>query len=140
MRPLGNRFCFEWHDGVAANVEIVDYHEGNGKYGNVERRCMIVPKNRRPISPGEVLQEDYLEPLGLTQGELAKALRVDRTTVTEIVKGRRAVTPEMAIRFAHAFRTTPQYWLNLQIACDLFDALHSEVTTRVRRLPVLVEA
>ncbi len=99
---------------------------------------MIVPKNRKPISPGEVLQEDYLVPLGLTQGELAKALRVDRTTINEIVRGRRSVTPEMAIRLAHAFRTTPQYWINLQAACDLFDALHSDVTTRVKRLPVLV--
>jgi addiction module HigA family antidote len=97
-----------------------------------------VPRNRRPISPGEVLREDFLETLGLTQGALAKALGVDRTSINELVNGRRAVTPEMALRLAHAFSTTPEYWLNLQSAVDLFDALHSPVVDEVKRLEVLV--
>lgn len=99
-----------------------------------------LPRNRRPISPGEVLREDFLDTLRLTQGALAKALGVDRTTINELVNGRRAVTPEMALRLAHAFRTTPVYWLNLQSAVDLFDALHSPIVEEVQHLQILVPA
>ncbi len=86
---------------------------------------MPIPKSRRPITPGEVLREDFVEPLGLTQGRVAKALGVDRTTVNEIINGKRSITPEMALRLSHATRTTAEYWLRLQLAVDLFDALNS---------------
>lgn len=97
-----------------------------------------IPKNRRPIAPGEVLREDFVEPLNLTQDALAKALGVHRTTVNELLNSRRAVTPDMALRLGHAFRTSPAYWLGLQAAVDLFDAEHSEAKAEVERLPVLV--
>lgn len=100
--------------------------------------AMIKPQKRRPIRPGEVLREDYIEPLGMTQGALADALEVDRSTINEIVNGRRAVTPEMALRLAHALRTTPQYWINLQAAVDLYDAQHSPLAKEVAQLKVLV--
>ena len=82
---------------------------------------MLVPGNRRPITPGAVLREDFLEPLGLTQGRAAEALGIDRTSLNELLNGRRNMTTEMALCLAHAFRTSAQYWLNLQIALDLFD-------------------
>jgi addiction module HigA family antidote len=99
---------------------------------------MIIPKNRRPVTPGKVLREDFLELLGLTQGALANALDVDRTSINEIINGRRSITPEMAVRFGHAFHTHAAYWLNLQMAVDLYDALHSEKRLEIDRLPVLV--
>ena len=98
---------------------------------------MKISQHRRPIAPGEVLREDYIEPLGMTQGAFADALDVDRTTVNEIVNGRRSVTPEMALRLARVLSTTPQYWLNLQRAVDLYDAEHSPVATEVSYLKVL---
>ena len=98
---------------------------------------MNVPTNRRPITPGEVLQEDFIEAMGLTQEAVAQALGVHRTTVNEILNDRRGVTPEMALKLGHVFSTSPQYWLNLQIAVDLYDAMHSEVAQEVERLPVL---
>lgn len=98
---------------------------------------IAVPEKRRPISPGEVLREDFLEPLGLTQEQLADALGVHRTTVNEVLNNRRAITTEMALRLGHAFSTSPQYWLNLQTAVDLYDALHSPLAKEVDRLSVL---
>ena len=99
---------------------------------------MLVPKNRRPITPGAVLREDFLEPLGLTQGGAAAALGIDRTSLNELLNGRRNVTTEMALRLGHAFGTSPQYWINLQIALDLYDAQQSEVATEIKRQPILV--
>jgi antitoxin HigA-1 len=97
---------------------------------------MTIPRNRRPITPGEVLREDFIEPLKLTQGELAEALDVDRTTINEIVNNRRSITPEMALRLGHAFNTSPEYWLNLQLAVDLYEAQHSKLVAEVERLRV----
>lgn len=101
---------------------------------------MSVPRNRRPITPGEVLREDYVVPLGLKQEHLASALGVHRTTVNEVLNDKRAVTPEMALRLAHAFNTSPEYWLNLQKAVDLYDAFNSEARSQIEKLPVLVNA
>jgi addiction module HigA family antidote len=99
---------------------------------------ILVPSNRRPIAPGAVLREDFLEPLDLTQGRAAEALGVDRTSLNELLNGRRNVTTEMALRLGHAFGTSPQYWLNLQIALDLFDAQQSEVAAEIENRPILV--
>jgi addiction module HigA family antidote len=98
---------------------------------------MLVPTNRRPITPGAVLREDFLEPLNLTQGKAAEGLGIDRTSLNELLNGRRNVTTEMALRLGHAFGTSPQYWLNLQIAVELFDAQQSEVVAEIERQPVL---
>jgi addiction module HigA family antidote len=99
---------------------------------------MLVPTSRRPITPGAVLREDYLEPLGLTQGRAAEALGIDRTSLNELLNGRRNMTTEMALRLGHAFGTSPQYWLNLQTVLDLFDAQQSEVAAEIERQPILV--
>jgi antitoxin HigA-1 len=98
----------------------------------------IIPVNRRPITPGAVLREDFLDPLGLTQGEAAKALGIDRTSLNELINGRRNVTTEMALRLSHAFSTSPQYWLNLQVAVDLFDVRQSHLAQEIERQPILM--
>jgi addiction module HigA family antidote len=71
------------------------------------------------VSPGRILQQEYLEPLGMTSGELARALDVPRTRVERILKEQTAISVDTALRLAACFRTTPQFWLNLQNNYDL---------------------
>jgi addiction module HigA family antidote len=73
----------------------------------------------RPVHPGEVLKEDFLAPLGLSVNALAQALRVPGTRLHEIVKERRAVTPDTALRLARYFGGDAQSWMNLQASYDL---------------------
>jgi addiction module HigA family antidote len=73
----------------------------------------------RPIHPGEVLREEFLGPLGLSAHALAQALRVPAPRVNDIVRERRSVSPDTALRLARHFGTTPQFWLNLQASYDL---------------------
>jgi antitoxin HigA-1 len=73
----------------------------------------------RPIHPGEVLREEFLAPLGLSAHALAQALRVPAPRVNDIVRERRSVTPDTALRLARHFGTTAQFWLNLQASYDL---------------------
>ena len=87
---------------------------------------MRLPKHRRPTLPGEVFLEEFLVPLGITQKDAAERLRMSYPRMNEIVKGKRAVTPDTALRFAKFTRTEPKFWLNLQQAVDLWDALNSE--------------
>jgi addiction module HigA family antidote len=101
---------------------------------------LIVPTNRRPILPGAVLREDYLEPLGLTQGQLATVLGADRTSVSELINGRRSISTEMALRLGHVFSNAPQYWLNLQTAVDLYDTFHSDTAAEIEHLQILIPA
>ena len=77
---------------------------------------------RRPTTPGEVLKEEFLVPLNITQGHLAERMGVPLQRVNTIVKGRRAVTAETALLLSRVFRTTPEFWMNLQAAVDLWDA------------------
>ena len=77
---------------------------------------------RRPTHPGEMLREDFLPDYGLTVAGLAEALGVSRQTVNELLRGRRAVSPEMALRLARLFGNSPEFWLNAQRAVDLWDA------------------
>jgi len=79
---------------------------------------------RKPFSPGDILQEEFLEPAGLTQGQLAELMGVPRRRVNENIRGRRAITPDTAIRLSKVFKTSPEYWLNLQMRLDLWRAVH----------------
>lgn len=76
---------------------------------------------RRPTHPGEILREDVLPALRLTQGEFAKQLGVSRLTVSELLREKRAVLPDMALRLARLLNTTPESWLNMQQAVDLWE-------------------
>jgi addiction module HigA family antidote len=82
----------------------------------------MLPKDRTPSHPGEILKELYIEPLGLTQGGLAEHLGCTRTALNEIIHGKRGISPKMACRLADAFKTTPEMWLNLQRDYDLWEA------------------
>jgi addiction module HigA family antidote len=78
------------------------------------------PINRmRPVHPGEVLREEFLAPLGMSAHALAMELKVPAPRINEVVRERRAVTPDTALRLARYFGTTPQFWLNLQTSYDL---------------------
>ena len=77
---------------------------------------------RRPTHPGEMLREDFLPDYGLTVSALAEAVGVSRQSINELLRGRRAVSPEMALRLARLFGNSPEFWLNLQRSIDLWDA------------------
>lgn len=77
---------------------------------------------REPTTPGEILKEEFLLPLGMTQGELALHLHCDIKVINRIINGRSNVTAEMALKLGAAFNTTPEFWLNAQKAVDLYKA------------------
>jgi addiction module HigA family antidote len=77
---------------------------------------------RRPTHPGEMLREDFLPDYDLTVSRLAEALGVSRQSINELLRERRAVSPEMALRLARLFGNSPEFWLNAQRAVDLWDA------------------
>ena len=78
------------------------------------------PTNKmRPIHPGEILREEFLVPLGMSAHALALELRVPAPRINDIVRERRAITPDTALRLARYFNTTAQFWMNLQISYDL---------------------
>jgi addiction module HigA family antidote len=77
---------------------------------------------RRPTHPGEMLREDFLPDYGLTVAGLAEALGVSRQTVNELLRERRTLSPEMALRLSRLFGNSPEFWLNAQRAVDLWDA------------------
>jgi antitoxin HigA-1 len=73
----------------------------------------------KDIHPGEILEEEFLKPMGLTQYRLARDIGVPPRRINEIVHGKRAITPDTALRLARYFGMTPQFWLNLQMGFDL---------------------
>ena len=79
-----------------------------------------VPTHREPTHPGEMLLEEFLIPMGMTQRELAKAIHVPYQRVNEIVNKRRGVTPSTALRLAKLFNMSEDFWINLQLRWDLF--------------------
>lgn len=92
-------------------------------------------KTMAPVHPGETLREDFLKLLGLTANRLAIELQVPVTRVNDIVRGRRAITADTALRLARYFGTTPQFWMNLQANYDLEmaqDIRGSEIADRIR--------
>lgn len=87
-----------------------------------------------PITPGEILLEDYLKPMGISQNAMARAIGVSPRAINEIVHGKRSITPAMSIRFGAFFGQSDEFWHGLQIECD-FRALAKErkrLTARVR--------
>ncbi len=85
---------------------------------------------RKPFTPGEILLEEFMQPYGLTQEELAKRIHVTRRRINEIVNGKRSITPDTALRLAKIFNMTPEYWLNLQTKIDLWTVLHDKKIQR----------
>jgi antitoxin HigA-1 len=85
-----------------------------------------VPTNRQPTHPGEMLLEEFLNPMGMTQRELADSIRVPYQRVNEIVNGRRGITPGTALRLAKFFSMSAAFWMNLQLRWDLYHAQRAE--------------
>lgn len=85
-----------------------------------------IPKKRAPTHPGEMLREEFLEPMNISQRDLANAIHVPYQRINELVNQKRGVTPSTALRLAKFFGMSPDFWLNLQIRCDLFKAQAAE--------------
>lgn len=82
----------------------------------------MIKNNMRPIHPGEILREEYLEPLGMTPNALSIHLRVPSPRINDVVREKRGITTDTALRLARYFNTTAQYWLNLQTSYELKQA------------------
>jgi addiction module HigA family antidote len=92
----------------------------------------MLQTKRRPVGVGEMLVEEFLKPLGLTQGAVAEAMGVQRRLVNELCNGRRSVTADTALMLARVFGNSPEFWLNVQRRTDLWEALHTP--KRLRRI------
>lgn len=79
---------------------------------------------RKPCSPGEILLEEFMIPYKINQSELAEKIGVERRRINEIIHGKRAITPDTAIRLGIIFQMTPQFWMNLQLKMDLWESLY----------------
>ena len=90
----------------------------------------MIAINRKPTAPGEILREEFLTPLGLTQKQLADHVGCDFKVINRIVNEKAQVTPKLAIKLAATFNTTPDFWLNAQKAIDIYRA-----SRQIKRLP-----
>ena len=90
----------------------------------------MVTMKRKPTSPGEILSEEFIKPLGLTQKKLADYIGCDLKVINRIINERSSVSAEIALRLAAALGTTPDFWLNAQTALDLYNASQS-----IKKLP-----
>ena len=85
-----------------------------------------IPTHRAPTHPGQMLSEEFLKPMRLTQRELAVSIHVPYQRINEIINGRRGVTPSTALRLSKFFSVSPDFWLNLQLRWDLYFAQQAE--------------
>ncbi len=85
-----------------------------------------VPTHRKPTHPGEMLLEEFLKPMDLSQRDVANGIRVPYQRVNELINGRRGITPATALRLAKFFGNTADFWMNLQLRWDLYHAQQSE--------------
>lgn len=99
-----------------------------------------VPTNREPTHPGEILREEFLKPMGITQRDLAGGIHVPYQRVNELINGKRGITPSTALRLAKYFGTTAGYWMNLQLRWDLYRAQRREASQLEKIEPHIVSA
>jgi len=97
-----------------------------------------IPTNGPPTHPGEMLLEEFLKPMGLSQTELAEKMGVSYPRVNELVHGKRGVTPDTALRLEQLFGMEAQFWLNLQLAWDLYEVSHSPAAKSIRKIKRLI--
>lgn len=110
---------------------------GSGNEPLVERR---LPTHRPPTHPGEMLLEEFLKPLGITQSAFAIQLGVSFPRLNEVINGRRSVTPDTALRLARVTGMSADFWLGLQQDWDLWHALRSEAAKEIARLKPIQQA
>ena len=82
----------------------------------------MIPENRKPTHPGEILLEEFLKPKQMTQVQLAKLMKVPIQRINTLIGGKRGVSPETAILLSRIFDTTPAFWMNAQVSYDLYFA------------------
>ena len=99
-----------------------------------------IPTNRPPTSPGEILREEFLQPMGLTQQQLADGIGVSYQRVNELINGKRGITVSTALRLAKYFDTSPDFWLNMQRANDIYQALKREGAQIEKIQPIVAES
>jgi antitoxin HigA-1 len=83
----------------------------------------MLPKNRQPTHPGEIIRYEYLDELNMTQQQLADSIGITRVRINEIILGKRSITPDTAFRLAKLFNTTPEFWIGLQTNFDMWNTL-----------------
>ena len=93
-----------------------------------------IPANGPPTHPGEMLLEEFLKPLGISQAELAAKLGVSYPRINGLIHGKRGITPNTALRLEQLFGMEAQFWLNLQLAWDLYQLIHSATAKRIRKI------
>jgi addiction module HigA family antidote len=93
-----------------------------------------LPAHRPPTHPGEMLKEEFLEPLGITQTEFAKAIGISYVRLNEVINGRRGLTPDTALRFEKALGASAGFWLGLQQDWELYEALHSKKAREIAKI------
>ena len=98
-----------------------------------------IPTKRTPTHPGEMLLEEFLKPMGITQRELANAIQVPYQRVNEIINGRRGITPSTALRLGKYFRVSADFWMNLQLRWDLYFVQQSESTALKSIKPIPIQ-
>jgi addiction module HigA family antidote len=91
-----------------------------------------MPKKIKPVHPGEILREEFMQPFGLSMNRMAMDLRVPVTRIADIVNEKRGITADTALRFARYFNNTPSFWMNLQTRYDL-EVAEDEIAAKVER-------
>ena len=108
--------------------------KGASRRGPVERR---LPRHRPPTHPGEMIREEFIIPLEITQTELASRLGVSFPRLNEIIRGKRGVTPDTALRLERVLRMSAEFWLGLQQDWDLWHAMHGKKAAEIAQLEPL---
>jgi addiction module HigA family antidote len=96
-----------------------------------------LPRHRPPTHPGELLLEEFIRPLGITQTELANRLGISFPRLNEVIHAKRAVTPDTALRLARVIGMSADFWLGLQLDWDLYAAIHGSTAKEIARLKPL---
>jgi addiction module HigA family antidote len=106
----------------------------------MDTTALFVPTHRRPTTPGEMLVEEFLEPLGISQVDFAKRVGITPVRLNGVVKGKRALTVDTAMRFARALGTSIEFWMRLQVAGEIYEAQNGETAKAVRKIKPLLKA
>jgi addiction module HigA family antidote len=99
----------------------------------------VIKPIKKPKHPGKILLEEFLIPLGISQMELTKHIKVTFPRINTIIKGKRGITINTALRFAKFFNNSPEFWLNAQRAYDLYIEIHSKKYEEIKKIPTLVK-
>ena len=99
----------------------------------------MLPKNRQPTHPGEIIRYEYLDELNMTQQQLADAIGITRVRINEIILAKRSITPDTAFRLAKFFNTTPEFWIGLQTNFDMWNTLQKREKEYARIRPLKSE-